>query len=280
MTDTSSSSGTPADARAVRRTFLVLWLLGVVGAAAILPYLWSLLPALEAQVPPKGPRPPLPVLALLSVLQSSLMLAGALAAGLWLARRLGLGAPIVEARVAGLRAPAWAVAKLGRAAATGAAAGAVIVGLERWVFQPRLPPALAEAAAPPWTGLLASLYGATAEEYLSRLLLLSALAWLALRVRGRPVSRPLPSRPRGQVPAGVFWAANAGAALAFGALHLPTTALLVPLTPLVVARALVLNAVGALAFGYWYWVAGLEAAMLAHLCADLVLHVLVPLAAT
>jgi len=54
------------------------------------------------------------------------------------------------------------------------------------------------------------------------------------------------------------------AALIFGAGHLPATAALVPLTPLIVARALVLNGVFGIAAGWLYWRHSLEAAMLSH----------------
>jgi membrane protease YdiL (CAAX protease family) len=69
------------------------------------------------------------------------------------------------------------------------------------------------------------------------------------------------------------------AALLFGAGHLPAAAPVWPLTGMVVLRTLLLNAVAGLAFGWLYWRRGLEAAMLAHFCADLVLHVAVPLLA-
>jgi len=75
----------------------------------------------------------------------------------------------------------------------------------------------------------------------------------------------------------VMWAAIVITALLFGAGHLPTTAALLPLTPLVIARALLLNGLGGLVFGWLYWKRGLLAAMLAHFSTDLVLHVVAPL---
>ena len=75
----------------------------------------------------------------------------------------------------------------------------------------------------------------------------------------------------------VEWAAIVVTALVFGIGHLPATAAVLPLTPLVVARALLLNGLGGLLFGWLYWRRGLLAAMLAHFSADVVLHVVVPL---
>ena len=95
-----------------------------------------------------------------------------------------------------------------------------------------------------------------------------ALAWLL-----GLVWREAPGRPA----AGAFWTANLGAAILFGLGHLPATAALVPLTSFVVLRAIVLNGIGGVVFGHLYWRRGLEAAMLAHFSADIVLHVLTPL---
>ena len=74
-----------------------------------------------------------------------------------------------------------------------------------------------------------------------------------------------------------MWFAIVVTAILFGAGHLPATAALTALTPLVVARALLLNGLGGLVFGWLYAKHGLLAAMLAHFCADLVLHVAVPI---
>jgi len=74
----------------------------------------------------------------------------------------------------------------------------------------------------------------------------------------------------------VLWIANIIAAVLFGLGHLPATAASVALTPLVVTRALVLNGLGGVGFGYLYMKHGLESAMIAHFSADIVLHVLLP----
>ena len=67
------------------------------------------------------------------------------------------------------------------------------------------------------------------------------------------------------------------AAVLFGLGHLPTVALLVPLTPLVIARTILLNGLIGIACGWLYWKRGLESAMISHFSADLVLHVLLAL---
>ena len=99
-----------------------------------------------------------------------------------------------------------------------------------------------------------------AEELLTRLFLVSVFAWLLSRVL------------RGTL---VFWLAIVLAAVLFGLGHLPATAALLPLTPAVIVRALILNGIPGVVFGWLFWRGGLEAAMVAHFSADLVLHVVV-----
>ncbi|MFN2120339.1 MAG: type II CAAX prenyl endopeptidase Rce1 family protein, partial [Anaerolineales bacterium] len=116
-----------------------------------------------------------------------------------------------------------------------------------------------------WQGMQATLSGAIDEELLRRLCVMSCLAWL-----GRYVSKT----PEGTPTTAVFWTANVLAAILFGLGHLPATSAMVPLTPLVVIRAVVLNSVIGIAAGYLYFTRGLESAMLSHFSADIILHVL------
>jgi membrane protease YdiL (CAAX protease family) len=97
---------------------------------------------------------------------------------------------------------------------------------------------------------------------------MTLLAWL-----GKFVNKT----PEGQPTSLVFWIANILAAVLFGLGHLPATATLLPLTPLVVLRAVVLNGLLGVAFGYLYVTRGLESAMISHFSADIVLHVIMAL---
>jgi membrane protease YdiL (CAAX protease family) len=62
--------------------------------------------------------------------------------------------------------------------------------------------------------------------------------------------------------------------------HLPVTSQITALTGTVVIRAIVLNGIGGIIFGWLYWKKGLESAMIAHFSADIVLHIIFPLAAS
>lgn len=249
------------------REFLILWAAGVLGVAAVVPYSLALqAPLLEQMSLPV----PLTVLIVAQITQNAVLVAAAVALGLLLARRVGLGAPLLEGWLSKepgrRRVWPWLV----QSVAGGVGAGVAIILLDLVAFAPQMPAALAGPVEQPpaWQGLLASLYGGITEELFMRLFLMSLLAWLL-----GLVWRQAPGRPT----AGAFWTANLGAAVLFGLGHLPATAALLPLTAWVVMRAVLLNGIGGVVFGYLYWKQGLEAAMCAHFATDIVLHVLFPL---
>ncbi|HEX8898155.1 MAG TPA: CPBP family glutamic-type intramembrane protease, partial [Chthoniobacterales bacterium] len=210
-------------------------------------------------------RIPLPIVVLL---QGIINFGVAVGLGLLLARKVGLGAPILEQWIyhRGARIPS---SLLLISCGTGVLVGLLLLGLVHSPVGAALSsmPVLSEGAMPVWKRFLACFYGGLCEEIVMRLFLLSLVIWL-LRFLVKARS-PAPA-------AGVFWAANFVVALAFGAGHLPLAAQLGPLTPQLIAAVLFLNGIAALPFGYLYWSRGLEAAMLAHFSADLVLHVIGP----
>jgi membrane protease YdiL (CAAX protease family) len=204
-----------------------------------------------------------------ALVQGPLMFALVTGLGLRAARPMGMGAPHVERVMRGKPAgiPARDAATW---AASGVAAGLVIVGLDRTLFA-GVAERLKQSGIkqpPAWKGLLASFYGGIGEELLLRLGLLSFLA-AGLRKLTGDRARP-PS-------AAVMLPATVVAALAFGAGHLPAVARLAKIDGPLVARTLALNGIAGVQFGLMYWKKGLEAAMIAHGSADIVLHVLGPL---
>lgn len=157
--------------------------------------------------------------------------------------------------------------QFGRALIAGFLSGAVVVAVDYLVFLSRLP-ALRQASAHVvkmalWKKLGASLYGGVAEELIMRLGLFSLTLW-ALKA--------LASRTAASSDSALLWTTNLIVALLFGAGHLPATAALVPLNRLLVLRALLINGIPSIAFGYLYFTFGLEAAMLGHLVTDLTIQ--------
>lgn len=210
---------------------------------------------------------PLWVLVLLQGAQNAVLMAVATGLGLLIAHHLGLGAPLLEGLLAGKSVTTQAQAAIAPALILGAVPAVLLLILEITVFWPRLPQAMRTAFPIPalWKRFLACFYGGIAEELLCRLFLLSLLAWLIGFAWHVPGGKPT---------LGALWLANILAAVIFGLSHLPTTASLVKLTPLLIVRAILLNGIVGVAFGYLFWQYGLEVAMLAHFTADLVLHII------
>jgi hypothetical protein len=148
----------------------------------------------------------------------------------------------------------------------GIASGALILGIS-YILRPQ-PPLHPLAVPAAWKGLLASLSAGVSEEIIMRLGMMTLLTWLIGLGTTRRKMQP---------PTSAYWAGNLVSALLFGAAHLPTAMALGPLTSSIVVQILVLNGGVGVLCGYLYQRRGLEAAMVCHTSADLVLHVLAAL---
>jgi membrane protease YdiL (CAAX protease family) len=256
------------------KIFFILLGASIFGVVAVLPYSLALqgdsLSQLDVPMP-------LWLLITLQVLQNAIMFAVVILVGLLAANRVGLGLPILEARLQGESVGEKVKAILLPSILLGVIGSVLVIALDSLVFMPKLMTELGNKAASlnqealkpaAWKGLLASFYGGIAEEVLLRLGLMSILVWL-----GRFISKTEDGRPT----LAVLWTANILAAVLFGLGHLPATAALFPITPLVVMRAIVLNGFVGIVAGYLYFKHGLEAAMLSHFSADIVLHVILAL---
>ena len=198
---------------------------------------------------------------------------------MYVARRVKLGTPILDGLVKKEDVGEKVRAMLLPAILVGVIGAGIIILLDSFVFGPPLEAELKllglnlpESINPPaWQGFLASFYGGINEEVLLRLFVLTLIGAIGAAVF-KKMDQTLPT--------GIFWVANILAAVLFGLGHLPTTAAIgLPMDLLVITRAIVLNGLLGIGFGWLYWKYGLESAMVAHFSADIVLHVLIPLIA-
>jgi hypothetical protein len=263
-------SETPDDVERTRtfgRRFGALFAAGLLGILALAPTLPEMLRAAPIPAEARAALPPMPVLVALSLIQPTLLLAGAVALGLALAPRMGLRSHLAESAAGeapGLRA-VWPQAPL--AVALGAAASLLVLALDAWVFGPWMGEAGAALSGEGEGGrgvavtLAGIFYGGITEELMVRWGLMSLLAWAGWKLfrRGR------------ETPGGaVMWAAVLVAAVLFGAGHLGAVSAVAPLTGAVVTRTVALNAIAGVAFGWLFWRRSLEAAMLAHMTGHVV----------
>lgn len=246
------------------RLFGLLAGLGIIAALFVVPYMRELLgDALLEQVEELGLNES--SLSTLIVVQSALMYTVFALIGVLVYRRAGYSMPVFEDLLgtegkAEVNWKPWLVFSLG---------GGLLVGLlvilgDYLFLQLGSPLSLLESQLPAWwKGILGAFSAGIGEELMFRLFMMTLLTLLMTRIfKARRVA---------------IWVSIIFVAVFFGVLHLPATAAVAELSPLVVLRALLLNGIGGAAFGWLYWKQGLESAMAAHFVTDVVVHGLLQL---
>ena len=157
---------------------------------------------------------------------------------------------------------------------SGVAAGLIIVLLDLLLDSIFVFPEIGTATGNPgvFVGFLASFYGGIGEEVLLRLFFVPFLCLLiigAMKLLGFAKTWGYTDN--------IVWASVIIAAIVFGLGHLPATAAIMAITPAVVLRAVLLNGIGGVVFGWLFFKKGLEFAMISHFSLDIVLHVFLPL---
>lgn len=242
------------------KVFSLLLAAGVFGVVAVFPYVITTQSAVLAEV-----ELPLAVILTISLVQTAILLSVAIFIGLRLGSKVGLGVPLLSRFLN--KEPVGKELKeiASQSMALGAVVGIVIIAFD-YVFQFFMEP-IVTTSVPLWQGFLGSFYGGIVEEVLLRLFSVSLFVWVLWRF----------IQKGGGTPSGtIVWIAVVFAAVVFGLGHLPATAALTAITPLVVVRAVVLNGVGGVIFGWLFWKKGLESAIIAHFSADIVLLVIFP----
>jgi hypothetical protein len=239
------------------KTFLALVALGLPGILSLIP---TILTQLDALPPEMAAMPPAVVIAL-SLLNPLILLVIAVALGSLLAHRVGLRSLVAE-RVSG-GSPIWRQLRpyVPMAFVMGILFSIVVLVLDR-IINPFANTELVTAPAsfPALLSqlLLGLLYGGIVEELLLRWGIMTLMVWIGWRIfqRGQGQAHPV-----------LVWAAILLAAVLFGIGHLPAMASLVELTPLIIFRTILLNALGGVLFGWLFWKRNLEVAMVAHAAA-------------
>ena len=234
------------------------FLAGIPGIIALVLYIYL---TTDPTIVPEGLS--LGMLAVLSAITPLLLLAVACGLGAYCAHRVGLRSYLVDRLATG--DPVWRRLRgeLRLAVGLGLIGSTVIVVLDLALapFLSQDLPAVVSAQNPLVVDVLAYapvrfLYGGITEELLLRFGLMSALAFAGWYVTGR----------RGVGPSAlVMWIAILVSAVLFGVGHLPALAQTTTLTPLLIGRTVLLNAIGGVVFGWLYWRHSLEAAMVSHM---------------
>jgi membrane protease YdiL (CAAX protease family) len=234
------------------------WLLGacVVVSLLVVPFTFALAPSPRA-------APPLGAIVLGAAVPALIQFSVALLIGLLLAPRVGLGAPVIEGR----KPPRYLASVVALSVGLGLLGGVLVVLLSLPFWSVSLVLLKAEMSVATWKALLAPFDGAIAEEVLFRLFLMTLFVWISTKFKKKADGSP--------TTVGV-WISIVLSAILFGLGHIGITAALTAITLTVILRAVILNGVVAIIYGWLYWKKGLESAMIAHFSTDIVLHVVVP----
>lgn len=244
----------------MKNKFFILWLSGILSTAIALPYIF----ALQHEVIAKA-SVPLLLIGLLGIAQSAILLAVAIYFGLKLSKSIHLPSLITFESKIPLKENIKRITKLG--IPVGIAVALVIKFFDIF-FSDRIPQiATAVEKIPFWKALLIAPYGGVVEELLLRLFVMTIFVWLLGKITG--TKEVIKNNT-------IMWVAILVSSILFGLGHLPATATVTQITPIVVVRAILLNGIGGVVFGWLYWKKGLEYSITAHFTADIVLHAILP----
>ncbi|GHU71643.1 abortive infection protein [Spirochaetia bacterium] len=240
------------------KLFFILVIVCIIASMLVIPYSLDLTSS-EIEITP--------VIMLATAAQNLVLFAVAAFFGLLLSKRIGMGLPILQNVLEGKNQIKELKHILPSSVGLGVLSGVLIVCLS--IPFNRLIPEFqnVSTSVPAWKAFLASFYGGIAEEVLLRLFLVSLFVWITFKIKKNKDGYPQNIG---------IWLSIILAAIIFGLGHLPATAQITPLTGLVIIRAIMLNGIGGIIFGWLYWKKGLESAMIAHFSADIVLHVITP----
>jgi len=177
----------------------------------------------------------------------------------WPPRGLGLGTPLNSA-LATQDLRHFFVRSLWLYLLAGVATASTMMGLDLLLFSGVSQEHVrALGAQPVLVRCLIVVYSAVTEELTFRLIVATLVAWIALLALSR-------LGPSSQSPA--IWLSILVSALLFGLAHVGN----LPNVPHPYLRAITLNGVAGIVLGWLYWKRGLEAAIAAHLAADVFIY--------
>ncbi|HJZ79854.1 MAG TPA: CPBP family intramembrane glutamic endopeptidase, partial [Pyrinomonadaceae bacterium] len=208
---------------------------------------------------------PLFVAKLLSIIQTTVLLSIAVLLGVALAQRVGLSSPVAEA-FAGRGNLLAAFKPQIVPGLIGGLVGGIAIPLTWLWWIPYLPATFVTRAerlnrSLPFPTRL--LYGGIVEELLLRWGVMTLLVWLAWRLLQKGQGKPRRVW---------FLIAIIISSIVFGVGHLPLVhALAVDFTVAIVGYIVVANSLFGFIAGYLYWKRGLEAAIIAHMLAHVVI---------
>lgn len=237
------------------KIFYILWMSSILSTILVLPYVLTV----EGELI-EAAGVSMPIIVLIAIIQGGIIFGISSYVGLILAEKAGFKLPLLKA---------WIEHKemhykktLLKSIIFGLMTGLSIFIIDKFLFPLSI---ISSINVELWKGFLGSFYGGIAEEILMRLFLVSLFVFILTKIFKKDEKNSV-----------IVWTSIIIVSIIFGLGHLPITSAIVPITPMVVLRAIVLNGIGGIVFGWLYWKKGLEFAIIAHFSADIVLQIIVP----
>lgn len=243
------------------KIFFILLGIGLISTMCVFPYIMSVQGELLQQI-----GQPIWIIFVAQFAQSLILYSIAIFFGLFFTKKIGFQLPLLEALAEKSDHKGILKNILGSSILLGAGTAVTIYIIDALFTMGGVVISTHQNYAPIWQKLLAAFYGGSVEEILLRLFLMTFFIWLIARI----FKQDQPTRAN--IITSIFLAA-----IIFGLGHLPITASLTEITPLVIGRAIVLNGIGGIVFGWLFWKKGFESAMIAHFTADIFLLTILPL---
>jgi membrane protease YdiL (CAAX protease family) len=243
------------------KLFVILIIASIITFLMVLPYTLAISPALAKVFTP--------FVLIAQLIQTLIEFSIAIFIGLYLAKRVGFNLPILEGWLEGKEIGSYLKSILGISIGLGVLSSILIILLSflftpvSSIFQS------ASISVPIWKDFLACFYGGVGEEILLRLFLMTLIVWIIFKIKKTTDGKPTIIG---------IWLAIITSAIIFGLGHLPITGTIISITPIIVVRAVLLNGIAGIIFGWLYWKKGLESAMISHFSADIILQVIFPFA--
>jgi membrane protease YdiL (CAAX protease family) len=243
------------------RVFFTLLSLSLLSVFAVFPYILTL----QGEIL-KQSGLPIIIIFLAQIFQCAILFSVAIFLGLYLMKKINFHTPLLEALVEhkDYRKVAKDISFL--SILSGSITALIIYATDHLFTLQGAAISTSQNLAPIWQKLLASFYGGITEEILMRLFLMTLFIWIGIKITKK--NQPTQT---------IIIISILLAAIIFGLGHLPITASLTKITPLIITRAIFLNGIGGIVFGWLYWKKGLEAAMIAHFTTDIFLLTILPL---
>jgi len=243
------------------KTFFVLLGLAMISIICVFPYSLSVQWELLSKI-----GQPIKIIFIAQFVQSIILFSVVIFLGLLLAKKMNFKLPLLEAILEKNDYKTILKSILGRSILWGILVAVSIYVLDILFSIQGAVISTHQNYAPVWQKLLAAFYGGIAEEILMRLFLMLVFVWMGVKL----FKQTEPSKI--VIITSIFLAA-----VIFGLGHLPITASITTITPIVITRAIILNGIGGIVFGWLFWKKGLESAIIAHFTTDIFLLSLLPI---